>query len=288
MFSITSLLVAQFCAICYLKIDSLAEPLLGNEHSEIRKTSEIHVTSVAVIVDKYSINNANAHLCTGTLVTRTQILTAASCLKKISNVNQLEVIFGTTNTIAPRHRKFDVLSKLTYEDWCKNRRNCFLEEHTDDICILKLKTPAVGIPAATISGLNGFAKDIATPVSGTRAKLLGWGHTKDEIRPKEPVKGNTYILSKGACEERVKKQISSCLSDVVLPEKVLCSAANPPVLGAQGDFGGPVSFDNDRSISAILIQRCPIYHPNDIRQDQVNLLLYLAFYRGFLSSTLEF
>ncbi|KAJ8675612.1 hypothetical protein QAD02_011398 [Eretmocerus hayati] len=220
-------------------------------------------------------------------VTKNQVLTAASCIEKIPNVGYLEVIFGNTKPESPRHQSFNVVSKFTYEDWCKERRYCFFEKYTDDLAILKLDTFNVGVAPAPI-GIMSRNYHAFTHLPGISLKITGWGHTGTETRPISPRRAYVQILSKQDCEERVRKLVPSCLSDVVLPDKILCGVADPPILAVQGDFGGPAAYGKDKSISAILIQRCPIHHPNDVSPGQVNLLLQLEYYSDFLSSVLEF
>ncbi|KAJ8675610.1 hypothetical protein QAD02_011396 [Eretmocerus hayati] len=264
-----------------------ADPLFGTAQSRILKTdTREHSKYLALIVNKSSKNDAEHHLCTGTLISRRQVLTSASCIAKVSNINQLEIIFGTTSLDSTRHHTFEVLSKLTYGDWCKDIRDCFYDERTDDICILRIKSIAYGIPYAKIAGISSNLEK-SYPLPGVQIELFGWGHTKSEFRPSFPSKGYLEVIAKLDCEARVKQLVPSCLSDIELPEKVFCAVANPPIHAVEGDFGGPAFYNDGKTIVAIAIQRCPIYHPHDVNDGQVNLLLQLSYYRDFFTTVLD-
>ncbi|KAJ8675608.1 hypothetical protein QAD02_011394 [Eretmocerus hayati] len=269
--------------IFFLSCATKAEPLFGTAESRIESTDKNYRSYIALIVNQNSENDAGHHLCTGTLVARKQILTSASCVEKIPNIKSLQVIFGSAYTTQDaRHRalKYKISSKLTYVDWCKNRPNCIYDQRIDDVCILTLDSVAYGISHAKITGITSN-NIISFPDAGQSIKVYAWGHTKDTFQPRLPSKGFIKALSKQDCEERVRKLIPACLSDVVLPERVFCAAADPPILAVDGDFGGPAFYQKQKSVSAILIQRCPSYHPYHVGKEQVNLLLHLAHYREF-------
>ncbi|KAJ8675609.1 hypothetical protein QAD02_011395 [Eretmocerus hayati] len=273
---ILSSFVLLLAILCQSNFLSNAEPLHGDIHSEIAPILGSRMPYVALITDRTKSNTLGYHLCTGTLLTKDKVLTSTSCIKKSESIQNLEVTFETTNEKLGRHKRFRVRSIYTYEEWCMNHQNCFFDKYTDDLCFLKLDTIDVGIPYAVLSQVKKF------PVTGSSMKLIGWGHTRDDFFPKSAHKAYAVLLSKPQCEQRVRKLVPSCLSNVVLPERVMCAAADPPVLAVHGDYGGPVFYERDRSISGMIIQRCPMYHPLDVGPGQVNLIIHLSYYSNFL------
>ncbi|KAJ8668244.1 hypothetical protein QAD02_009907 [Eretmocerus hayati] len=268
--------ILKLCIWLWICSISKAEPLHGAPdslpHVDVGKKD-----SIALITSDNEI-----HLCTGSLILKNQVLTAASCLKNIPT-QDLRVIFGTTDSSLSVHKKFNVLSKITYEEWCGNQVLCFYEKYTDDLCILKLDVVDTGIKPIIIGGnLDTSFKQI---------KVAGWGLVSNSFHntyyPKRPRSAAMETLSKTEYEQRVRSQIPECFSDVVLPNKVVCAVSQPAVLAVEGDFGGPVFVFYQRQISGILIQRCPLSNPLDVNVKQVNLILKLSHFKEFLTDAVS-
>ncbi|KAJ8673044.1 hypothetical protein QAD02_004305 [Eretmocerus hayati] len=214
------------------------------------------------------------HLCTGSLISKNHVLTAATCLADVS-ATDLKVIFGSKDENSPYHSAFTVSFKITYEDWCNNQPWCFFEKFTDDVSILELDVIDPGISKVSI-----------TPYAfqpGDKITATGWGRSPQLLHPNTPRTGFMTIMEKNACEARVRRLIHTSLRDVILPPKLSCAVAEPEVLVTKGDFGGPVRLKRGRKVSGILIQRSPMYHPASFHSEQVNLVLNLDTFQDFIN-----
>ncbi|KAJ8675725.1 hypothetical protein QAD02_011511 [Eretmocerus hayati] len=147
--------------------------------------------------------------------------------------------------------------------------------YTDDVQILKLDVDNAGVPPALIEGLTEYQV-------GDDLRVIGWGATRENLRPSAPRAGYLKVLDRKVCEERVKKLVHPCFSNVVLPAKVSCAIGEKPILGVSGDFGGPVFLKSSSRISGLLIQRCPVYDTSDVQSGQVNLILHLGTFSTFI------
>ncbi|KAJ8674663.1 hypothetical protein QAD02_010449 [Eretmocerus hayati] len=192
---------------------------------------------------------------------------------------------GTTQPTSADHEKFDIVSKITYESWCENRVDCFFEKYTDDICILELAATRI------VNGMTGIApveivrrNNLRPP--GSTVKVIGWGHTKDDLHPRRPHIAQMYVLKNDECEAQVRSLVPNCLSDVVLTAKMFCLVSKPAVVAVHGDFGSPVLINREKTLLGMLIQRCPMYHPTDVNEHQVNLVLHLGYYSEFINSAI--
>ncbi|KAJ8681637.1 hypothetical protein QAD02_017429 [Eretmocerus hayati] len=250
-------ILQQLVALGLLSTFAKSDPLYAFPGADVRKVGLGNLYFVALVREE----NSGKHLCTGSLISKNQVLTSATCVENYE-LRKLRVFFGSIGrAIVKKH--FGVIAKQTYQDWtkqrCDNSISCSWDVQTNDISILRLDVADTSISPAVIDYSYNFK-------SGDRLKVLGWGPTNDGSRPYTAQRGVLEVMSKEMCEARVRQIILSCFSTFKLPKQVSCATSTPAVLGRE---------------------RCPTYSKRDFNPDQINLILHLSVFEQFIKETIK-
>ncbi len=180
---------------------------------------------MVAILDARTSNNYQAQLCGGTLIESNYVLTAAHCLVNVFRggvafPTDVDVLVGTT-LLSTGGARLDVAEVIVNSDY-----NAITSD--TDIALLRLATPAIGIPTV----------DVARPVDGlfvgAEAFALGWGNTVF------PAFGSRFPNALQEVDVTVQSN-ASCNSSYFggITENMVC--ANKFLKDAcQGDSGGPL------------------------------------------------
>lgn len=124
----------NFLKIFLLNSGSLiqAEPLIGNNITKVKKGKYPFVVSLAYKDDL--LPEEQLHYCTGVLVTKMFVLTAAHCLDDVT-LNEIWLIVGSVDLRVGR--KYTPSMWITYKQWT-DRKNITNNETDNDIAMIKV------------------------------------------------------------------------------------------------------------------------------------------------------
>ncbi|KAJ8675804.1 hypothetical protein QAD02_011590 [Eretmocerus hayati] len=251
------------------------EPVMSKTTYSVRQKYQF----VVLIAEKDSIKVEGRRLCTGSLISRNQVLTASSCLED-KELKDLNAFMGSTG-LSLDFNVFDILSKKTYDDYLYESE---LSENTihhgiSDIAILELDTPQTIFEPVTIS------YDSNSPTFEDEVTFIGWGKMKDTETPPKAQYVTRKVLKKQVCDDKAKI-FSPNYRKFSWSNKVFCIVGKPLAHVVDGDFGGPVLFDGNKLVG-IAIRPRPIPEAIESMRRQPILVLRLAFYKDFIQKYLH-
>jgi secreted trypsin-like serine protease len=163
-------------------------------------------------------NSSNGHICTGSLITSTWVLTAAHC---INNVNVAKHVRLGTVDATSGGLKITIKRTIKHPDFN-------IVEGGGDIALVELSSPATGITPLARYTAN-------TPSAGASVRLLGWGQTVPQV-------------GSGASTSRYLKQLdssilasSNCQGNKIRSTEI-CIKGTSTAAACTGDSGGPAIY----------------------------------------------
>ncbi|KAJ8664312.1 hypothetical protein QAD02_005974 [Eretmocerus hayati] len=271
----TAIIILNSLILCHLNTFAIAEPLLTNEQ---RQPDEIKFYSTVQISFKKTCDSKRKTVCTGALISKKYVLTAAKCVvgfrsKCLEATVDLPPWSKTRKFFDRRSKFFDIVSNISYAQWYLRHSHTGIPRHfLTDIAVIELGTRDVGIKPADISF------EVRDQMPGNRVQAIGWGYTQKMIQPTKPTMAPLTILTNRECEQ-TRLEDGTMLK---VPKGLICAvdAAHGTFI-VEGDFGGPV-LNKDLKVMGILIGRSNFPKISSTPKDPINLILPIAEYADFL------
>ncbi|XP_011495582.1 PREDICTED: trypsin-like [Ceratosolen solmsi marchali] len=265
------LLLAVCAIICTQCNFPTVNALIG---SEVRKVQPEEFPFLAAfrhvnLTDPHPTRN---HICTGSLITRSHVLSAAQCIEN-RLISQTVIAHGSNSLVYCI--EYRIQWWITYNQWSLYM-NRPLEFVDNDVSVTKLWTPVRGeFHLAQLSTIP------TTHAIDDHIVLVGWGVNNRRKISRKMLSSVAKVKSMNECQELIR-QASGRVT--VIRENLFCTHNSPYTLIKRGDFGGPVLYFNN--IIGINKEIRPEVL-NDYNRLKVNIHTNIDYYRDFITHALE-
>ncbi|XP_014235628.1 venom serine protease-like [Trichogramma pretiosum] len=238
-------------------------PLTGHGLKVIENNDLPYVVLVA--------HRRHGKICTGTLVTKYHIVTAAHCIR-YENPTDLEAIVRIPPYV--ESHKYPVSSSITYDQWTKFN-NVNPRFPSNDIAVLSLEKPVEDIQIGSIS--------FDQPIAKAQVTTVGWRSCKKNcLFPQTFVTVNQFVEDPELCRKRLAKQNLNVIGKI----NAICTKIDGSTSAALecGDSGGPL-LDKQYMIVGIARSRCFSKNKNDF--ETFNVYTAISVYKQFLFESIK-
>ncbi|XP_058810016.1 uncharacterized protein LOC131675163 isoform X1 [Phymastichus coffea] len=272
----------QFASCIFLTVQVFAFveaiPLMGDRVV----VAEPNEFPFVVSFREKSMSGLFQHFCTGSLITRKHVISAAECFEgKI--LSEIRVVVAGKNW-ASQGYLYDIYSWLTYNSWAQNN-GIPLTYLVNDVIIVKL--------LSTISEKTTMPVSLSHLVDQqlyrTKALIVGWNVTSTLPASSILLKGEVTVLS----PEQRKHQFKLVTNDkVTINNNYLATFAESYILINSGDTGGPL-LDKNNHLIGITGDICPNrawgnFSDEFLNNYKFNVHLSVNYYREFIQNVTWF
>ncbi|XP_063916820.1 trypsin-1-like [Zophobas morio] len=188
---------------------------------------------------QWGILGFDQHVCGGTIISETWVLTAGHCVTEVPEIGDHKVIAGVTNLWEDTAEKqtINVVQKIVHSDFGG-------DVGPNDIALLKLASPLT---------FGDLVKPIALPEADSvptgNAILSGWGSTSTSDIPVMPDQLQTTtipLLSFEECSGAIESLLEQGEENPLSEESNICTGPLTGGISAcSGDSGGPLIQDDN-------------------------------------------
>ncbi|KAJ8673263.1 hypothetical protein QAD02_004525 [Eretmocerus hayati] len=263
--------------LCGLNYFSNAEPLSGTNLSGGEK-----FPFILLIVGIHQNSGKEDHVCVGTLISKNQLLTSASCFEGWSLNNLRALLSVPAGPINRMKKRLKIASKTTFNDFVNQAKSegTIVLPRSGDIAILELSDPA-SVPNIKINPVQiSYSTDLPSPDSDI--KVFGFGRPSEDKLFIFKKYGIVKILPKYQCNE-LADTLTPKFKKYVWANHIYCAQNSAKsVLAIDGDFGGPALGKNNELIGITFRGRPMAEKFRIIQKYQPNLIMNIGFYEDFL------
>ncbi|XP_072754453.1 chymotrypsin-1-like [Anoplolepis gracilipes] len=191
-----------------------------------------------------SLNYRGRHVCGGSIIAPTKVLTAAHCVNFVNSVSSLRIVSGTINP--SRGQLHAVRSIRIHPNYSDKQSDAWV----NDVAVITLQSPII---------YNQYQSPIALADSqvgpGTMCILSGWGKTdsNEQVAP-TLLKMVQSVVSQFQCKQRH--------FGMPLNNSHLCCLNRRGIGACSGDSGGPLVANGKQIGLASWVSPCAVGEPD--------------------------
>ncbi|XP_011498162.1 PREDICTED: mite allergen Der f 3-like [Ceratosolen solmsi marchali] len=194
-----------------------AKALVGRNIRAARRNEFTFVVSISVKNPRR--NPFRDHLCTGTLITKQHVLSAAHCMR--CSLVLCRVIVGST--ILSEGKRYKIESWINYQQWAQEH-NKEVEYIDNDITIITLerRVTEANVEPVVLTTLND------DNLIGSNVVIASWGLGNDGVLCTHLQTVQLRVLTREQCQREIEASEGEEIGPV--PHSVICTKANPYAL----------------------------------------------------------